>query len=397
MHICAVAGGLPSAKNPSTGIFFLRLLEALRDAGHRISLIVPARKGSIGRYARLPDGIAVFRPSYVPYGGLRWIGIDRRTWAAKSFADAVVECFFSEDITPDVVLAHFLVPCGVAAARISKATGVPSFCSIGESDCSRWFAYMRESEILELLLQFRCLFPVSAAIAEFLQRRCAMPPDRIEVAPNGVVSDLFNPGVRRCRRVVHREGHPGKKIALFVGSAVNRKGAYLLRAASRRLKGWEVWLVGPGHRWPALGNIRTFGAVEQRMLPAFYRQADVFVLPSKAEGMPNALLEAMTCGTPAVVSRIPVTVEVLGADYPHFCDLRPQSVADAVIRAGEVGHVDYPPAMPWTVRDRADVMIRHIIRHLEDCGRRQRWEGSGPEALHAPGGPLLGNAPIRRT
>ena len=44
---------------------------------------------------------------------------------------------------------------------------------------------------------------------------------------------------------------------------------------------------------------------ESRDVDSSYRQAAVFVLPSKCEGMSNALLEAQSWGIPAVVSDIP--------------------------------------------------------------------------------------------
>jgi glycosyltransferase involved in cell wall biosynthesis len=55
-----------------------------------------------------------------------------------------------------------------------------------------------------------------------------------------------------------------------------------------------------------------FGKTDQVF--KYLQQADVFILPSRAEGLSNALLEAMVCGLPVVVSKIPGNTDVIEHD-----------------------------------------------------------------------------------
>jgi glycosyltransferase involved in cell wall biosynthesis len=61
-----------------------------------------------------------------------------------------------------------------------------------------------------------------------------------------------------------------------------------------------------------LDGLVTFaGAVAPKDMPVFYQRADVFVLPSQNEGMSIALLEAMACGLPVVVTDTGGTEELV--------------------------------------------------------------------------------------
>lgn len=105
---------------------------------------------------------------------------------------------------------------------------------------------------------------------------------------------------------------------LYAGRLRTRKAvAVLLEAFSRlrdRVSDAELIVVGDGEQRPALeaqakrlgvaGAIRFEGARPHDAMPAYYRSADVFCLPSLYEGFPLAILEAMAAGLPVVATAV---------------------------------------------------------------------------------------------
>jgi GalNAc-alpha-(1->4)-GalNAc-alpha-(1->3)-diNAcBac-PP-undecaprenol alpha-1,4-N-acetyl-D-galactosaminyltransferase len=103
-------------------------------------------------------------------------------------------------------------------------------------------------------------------------------------------------------------------IILNVGRLVSDKAQDVLLEAFAQLgdefKGWRLALVGDGRLEEDLrgrasglgleGRVEWHGVVRDPYV--FYRSATIFALPSRIEGTPNALLEAMSCGLPVVVS-----------------------------------------------------------------------------------------------
>ncbi|NAZ85189.1 glycosyltransferase family 4 protein [Kineococcus indalonis] len=157
-----------------------------------------------------------------------------------------------------------------------------------------------------------------ACISEYCRDRLsalAGPEHRakMSVVRMGVGADRFPPSsaLRAARP-------PGPLRVLFVGRLVPEKGPELLLRAARSLRdagrALEVVLVGAGPLRAALEQevrerglqdvVRLQGPVGQDDLPGWYEWADVFCLPSYAEGVPVVLMEAMATELPVVTTPV---------------------------------------------------------------------------------------------
>ena len=92
-------------------------------------------------------------------------------------------------------------------------------------------------------------------------------------------------------------------------SAEDRKTMPLIMVGG----GWEGGAdsaAGKARLLGIAGDVRFLGWIDDRWLPALYRQARIFTLPSREETFGRCVLEAMACGTPCVVNDIPIMHEV---------------------------------------------------------------------------------------
>ena len=205
------------------------------------------------------------------------------------------------DSAPQVVLSYsdrtnVLVLC--ALLLTSYPVVVAEHTAVGVASIGRIWSGLR-----------RLLYPRAAVVVVLTERALLAFPEsmrpRIRVIPNPVVAG-GGPS--------HREAKEGRKICIALGSLRPEKGFDLLLRAFAVTAGrhpeWDLLILGEGGLRPELEDLgRKLGLAGRFTLAGnvtepegYLNRADLFVLPSRLEGFPMALCEAMACGLPVIAA-----------------------------------------------------------------------------------------------
>ena len=192
------------------------------------------------------------------------------------------------------------------------------------------------------------LLTISQHTAEAYARAFAIPRERFTVVNNGVDCERFFPS-RDKRSQRQKLGFPlDAFISVTVASLTPIKNHLaLIRAAAldRDRSNSHYYIIGDGKLRPVIeAEVGRLGLTDRVHLlghsdrvPEYLRAADVFVLPSKLEGMSNAILEAMASGLPVIANRVGGNPEIL-KDTTHGILIKsctPQTLFAACTRLRE--------------------------------------------------------------
>ncbi len=215
---------------------------------------------------------------------------------------------------PDVCVAFFGIPCGPAAWWLKALRGVPYVVSLRGGDVPGFQPYDLAGyhRLTGPLIRFLWrgaahVVANSHGLAALARKSAGRTP--IRMIPNGVDTARFAPAGD-----LSGEG-PARLV--FVGRLVRQKGLDVLLAALARLPQsacFELSVLGDGplrrelsEQADRLGlgeKVRFAGWIGREDMPGLLRRADAFVFPSRDEGMPNAVLEAMASGLAVAATRI---------------------------------------------------------------------------------------------
>ncbi|SEJ37009.1 Glycosyltransferase involved in cell wall bisynthesis [Sphingobium sp. AP50] len=381
LNVLMLSTLFPDISRPNFGVFVERQARELASRPEAdVTVIAPVGLppwplSLAGRYAPLRAlprkerwrELTVYRPTFpiIPkFGGRTNVSamtrailpLVRRLHAEKPF---------------DVIDASFFFPDGPVAQRLSKALGIPYSVKARGADIHYWGTQSGTRKMVRQAADGAAgLLAVSDAMRRSMARM-GIDADKIRVHYTGVDLDTFELTDRATAKAALDFNGP---VVLSVGALIPRKGQDLLVRALPHLPDVTLLLAGQGQYRRVLESLAQELGVERRIgflgsvphhkLPRIFAAADVMALPSESEGLANAWVEALACGTPIVISDVGGARELL--DRPEagrIVDRDPEAIADA-IRAIQ----DNPPsqaavrasALRFTWQANGDTLLAHL-------------------------------------
>ena len=357
----------PNSVQPTRATYSRSLMLALREMGHEVRVIAPVpwcpvidsalRKRQAPPKQEELDGITVSHPRFLNIPGL----LTWRNHLAYRSAVAPVMRQTIHNFQPDHVSIGFAYPDGAAMVPVlGSAVQTDEAVNIDKDDPSgitptqtrplhpssfslqpSTFTYslqvlgsdfrrrIRDARFKILVLATLKGAPLILCPGQALKRdmvSAGINADKIVSFNNGVDHSFFQPDIASATNTTK-----DKRSVLFVGNLVDVKGADRLLRAWARLKEDQAFSLPVGSTLTIIGNgpleanlkklcrqlniqnsVEFPGRKPHDEIADYMRRATCLCLPSRSEGMPNVVLEALACGTPVVataVGEVPYLIE----------------------------------------------------------------------------------------
>jgi len=370
----------PSGPRPTAGLFFANLVRRLARLAERLVVVVPTAyvPGPLTRLAR-------FRPQRRPAARETWHGIEvhrppyfsirsqRRGWfQARTFCLAAAR--LCETLHRrhgfTVVLGNGFGSSVHTAQYVGRRLGRPSVgWAVGTDVHTQPFTSPDNLRLFRHnVRQTDLVLTTSDALRRVVAEACGGAPHAHTFYRGIDVGDLPAEGADRAalRRDLGMDS--GAPYVLMAGHVGTAKGSDAFYGAFRRLAGRvptlrAVWVGGGPEAGPMearaardglAGRLTITGRVPRPQVLRFMRAADVMLFTSRAEGLPNVVMEAMAAGLPVVSTRVGGVPEILRDGETGR--LVPPDAAEAM--ASAVADVLADPSAASAMAQRAEGFIR---------------------------------------
>ena len=298
------------------------LAQAQAAAGHDVTVLTSAADGADPQ--ELVAGVRVLRvPADPPLVSsqdlLASVLAVGHAWVRAGLRTA-------DEVAPEVLHAHDWMTCHAATA-LKEALDLPLVATLHATEAGRHQGWLptelsRAVHTTEWWLTYeaRRVLTCSESMRREVTRLFELPPDKVDVVPNGVEAGRWTVSAARAaaarRLYVPDDGRTGSPLLVFAGRLEWEKGIHTLLDAlprlRRRFPGARLVLAGRGTYEPELrarvrrlrmsGAVAFAGFLPEPDLAALLAAADVVVVPSLYEPFGIVALEAAAARTPLVVA-----------------------------------------------------------------------------------------------
>ncbi len=243
----------------------------------------------------------------------------------------------------DAVIAFFTLPCGPTASLLKRTNDLPTIVALRGGDVPGFDPLTMKTYHALTGGLIKWLWHDADAVIANSEGLAAMARAHDPKQDVGVISQGAD-----TAGITAKTDYGAREIVelLTVGRLAVHKGLDVLLNALAQLSSdlrWRLSIVGDGPEHAALAaqvsklnlteRVTFKGWAKREALPAIYRNADLFLLPSREEGMANVLMEAMCAGLPSIATRIAGSSEAVVDGETGL--LAPSEDAPALARALE--------------------------------------------------------------
>jgi glycosyltransferase involved in cell wall biosynthesis len=323
-----------------------RLSASLVRTGANVVILTQRLPGTAAQESI--DGITVYRRG-LPFGG---------RFGSLCFVIAGLFWLWRRRSSFDVLHAHLASAPAVLAVSASLLLGTPALIKFAGSRATGDIATSRATWQGKRKLAFlkRCAtaFVCPSREVEHELITAGFPAERVFRIANGIPLDQFYPASAAEKTALRKSlGIDPQCVMILACMRLEPgKGSDVLLASWNQLMqvpiGEHLHLAVLGNgvlydtcitRARGIKNVSFPGWVRDPR--AWYRAADLFVLPSTGEGMPNALLEALACGLPVVATAIGGITELItdGVEGSLIPPNDPAALTDRMTRFAADAHL----------------------------------------------------------
>ena len=330
MNICFIVSGYPSYDFPAANAFVETLVNAIIDCGEVCYVIAPQSVSNALKHHRkilpyrrerkTPEGknVTVITPKYFSASTKKIGKLNLADLTIINFRHAAEKALKrlkkEKEVIFDAIYGHFIFPSGIVANYLGHKYNIPSFFAYGENT-TYTIDYLGNDKTRRLLQGVLGVISVSSENKRVLLTHGIAQEKNICVFPNSVNTSIFYPHDKLQMR--KKFGFPKNAfIIAFTGRLLPVKGPDRLASAIQEIHDKNIFsfFLGEGPLKPHCDNILFCGMVQHDRIAEYLSAADIFVLPTLAEGCCNAIIEAMACGLPIISSALPFNDDILTPD-----------------------------------------------------------------------------------